>query len=84
MIRGKTIHARSFPYANSNVVDLQNSGVVDSLTHRICAFAKPASSDSGAACALADSYADYQKVVPQVACATPPAAPLQGNFGSLA
>jgi chitinase len=71
-------------YANSNVADLQNSGVVNSLTHVIYAFAKPASNGSTVACAIADSYADYQKVVPQVPGATPAVAPLQGNFGALA
>jgi chitinase len=34
-------------------------------------------------CAISDSYADYQKVVPQVPGATPATAPLQGNFGAL-
>jgi chitinase len=72
-------------YANSNVADLQNSGVVNSLTHVIYAFAKPVmnSSGSGATCQLADTYADYQKAVPLLTGA--PALPtgLAGNFGGL-
>lgn len=70
-------------YANSNVADLQNNGQVNALTHVIYAFAKPAANGSTVTCAIADSYADYQKVVPQVTGATPAVAPLQGNFGAL-
>ncbi len=70
-------------YANSNVADLQNSGVVNSLTDVIYAFAKPASNGSNVVCALADSYADYQKAVPQVPGATAATSPLLGNFGAL-
>ncbi len=70
-------------YANSNVADLQNNGVAGVLTHLIYAFAKPAANGSNVSCALADSYADYQKNVPQVPGATPATAPLQGNFGAL-
>ncbi len=70
-------------YANSNVADLQNNGVAGVLTHLIYAFAKPVANGSNVNCALADTYADYQKVVPQVPGATPATAPLQGNFGAL-
>jgi chitinase len=70
-------------YANSNVADLQNNGQVNALTHVIYAFAKPAANGSNVTCAIADSYADYQKVVPQVPGATAAVAPLQGNFGAL-
>ncbi len=70
-------------YANANVADLQSNGVAGSLTHLIYAFAKPAANGSNVNCALADTYADYQKVVPQVPGATPATAPLQGNFGAL-
>ena len=70
-------------YANANVADLQNNGVASILTHIIYAFAKPIANGSNVNCALADSYADYQKVVPQVPGATQATAPLQGNFGAL-
>jgi len=70
-------------YANANVADLQNNGVAGVLTHVIYAFAKPVANGSNVNCALADSYADYQKNVPQVPGATPATAPLQGNFGAL-
>lgn len=70
-------------YANSNVADLQNNGVANVLTHLIYGFAKPVANGSNVSCALADSYADYQKVVPQVPGATAATAPLQGNFGAL-
>jgi len=66
-------------YANYNVSDLQNSGMVPSLTHVIYAFATP----TATGCQLADTYADYQKAVPLLAGA--PALPtgLAGNFGGL-
>src|SRR3984957_17325860 len=70
-------------YANANVADLQNNGVAGVLTHLIYAFAKPVANGSNVNCSLADTYADYQKVVPQVPGASPAAAPLQGNFGAL-
>jgi chitinase len=70
-------------YANSNVADLQNNSVAGALTHLIYAFAKPAANGSSVSCELADTYADYQKAVPQVSGATPAVAPLQGNFGAL-
>jgi chitinase len=70
-------------YANYNVAQLQANGVAGVLTHLIYAFAKPIANGSDVNCALADTYADYQKVVPQVTGATPATAPLQGNFGAL-
>ncbi len=70
-------------YANNNVAQLQSNGVAGVLTHIIYAFAKPVANGSTVSCALADTYADYQKVVPQVTGATPATAPLQGNFGAL-
>ena len=70
-------------YANYNVAQLQSNGVAGVLTHLIYAFAKPVANGSNVNCALADTYADYQKVVPQVSGATPATAPLQGNFGAL-
>lgn len=70
-------------YANANIADLQNNGVAGVLTHLIYAFAKPVANGSNVNCALADTYADYQKVVPQVSGATPATAPLQGNFGAM-
>jgi chitinase len=70
-------------YANYNVAQLQTNGVAGVLTHLIYAFAKPVANGSNVNCELADTYADYQKVVPQVPGATPAAAPLQGNFGAL-
>jgi chitinase len=70
-------------YANANVADLQSNGVAGVLTHLIYAFAKPVANGSNVSCALSDTYADYQKVVPQVPGATQAVAPLQGNFGAL-
>jgi chitinase len=66
-------------YANYNVSDLQNSGMVPSLTHVIYAFAKP----TATGCQLADTYADYQKAVPLLAGAPALPSGLAGNFGGL-
>ncbi|MGD0938560.1 MAG: glycosyl hydrolase family 18 protein [Terracidiphilus sp.] len=68
-------------YANYNVSDLLNTGMVPSLTHVIYAFAAP--SQDGSSCVLEDAYADYQKVVPLLTGA--PALPtgLAGNLGGL-
>src|SRR5580704_13530237 len=52
-------------YANAAVADLQNNGVASVLTHVIYAFAKPVANGSNVNCALADTYADYKKSVPQ-------------------
>jgi chitinase len=70
-------------YANANIADLQNNGVASVLTHIVYAFAKPVANGSNVNCALSDTYADYQKNVPQVPGANPATAPLQGNFGAL-
>jgi chitinase len=68
-------------YANYNVSDMYNTGMVPSLTHVIYAFAAPA--QDGSSCVLEDPYADYQKVVPLLSGA--PALPtgLAGNLGGL-
>ena len=68
-------------YANYNVSDMLNTGMVPSLTHVIYAFAAPA--EDGSSCVLEDPYADYQKVVPLLSGA--PALPtgLAGNLGGL-
>jgi chitinase len=58
-------------YANANVADLQNNGVANVLTHVLYAFADPVVNGSNINCALADTYADYQKAVPQVPGAPP-------------
>lgn len=69
-------------YAGYNIANLQQNGVADKLTHLLYAFANVTTTPAPA-CSIADSYADYQKAVPQVPGATPTVAPLQGNFGAL-
>ena len=65
--------------ARFNIANLQANGVAEKLTHLTYAFGK--ATPSG--CAIADSYADYQAVVPSVGGAPPNTGPLQGNFGAL-
>jgi chitinase len=69
-------------YAGYNIANLQQNGVADKLTHLLYAFASVTTTPAPA-CSIADSYADYQKAVPQLPGATPAVAPLQGNFGAL-
>jgi len=65
--------------AKFNIANLHANGVADKLTHLTYAFGN--ATPSG--CAIADSYADYQAVVPGVGGASPNTGPLQGNFGAL-
>src|SRR5580700_7743372 len=55
----------SIYYAGYNIANLQQNGVADKLTHLLYAFAKVTTTPTPA-CAIAASWADYQKAVPQV------------------
>ena len=68
----------SIYFAGYNISNLQANGVADKLTHLTYAFG--ATSPTG--CGIADSYADYQAVVPSVPGASE-MGPLYGNFGAL-
>jgi len=69
----------SIYFARYNIANLQANGVANKLTHLTYAFGNATSTG----CKIADSYADYQAVVPSVPDAPPNNGPLQGNFGAL-
>jgi chitinase len=66
--------------ANYNIANLQQNGVADKLTHLIYAFANVSSTP---ACALADTWADYQTPYLPSVSGTPYPGPLYGNFAAI-
>ncbi len=71
----------SIYYAGYNIANLQQNGVADKLTHLIYAFADVTSNP--AACAFADTWADYQSPYLPSVSGTPYAGPLYGNFAAI-
>ena len=70
----------SIYYAGYNIANLQQNGVANKLTHLFYAFANV---NATPACAIADSWADYQTPwLPSVSGA-PYAGPMYGNFAAL-
>lgn len=73
----------SIYYAGYNIANLQQNGVADKLTHLIYAFANVTTTPAPA-CAIADSWADYQTpYLPSVITDTPYPGPLYGNFAAI-
>jgi len=72
----------SIYYAGYNIANLQQNGVADKLTHLIYAFAN-ATTSPAPACAIADSWADYQSPYLPSVNGTPYAGPLYGNFAAI-
>jgi chitinase len=72
----------SIYYAGYNIANLQQNGVADKLTHLIYAFANVTTTPAPA-CAIADSWADYQTpYLPSVSGTAYPG-PLYGNFAAI-
>ena len=72
----------SIYYAGYNIANLQQNGVADNLTHLMYAFANVTTAPSPA-CAIADTWADYQTpYLPSVSGAPYPG-PVYGNFGAI-
>src|ERR1700723_1174144 len=73
----------SIYYAGYNIANMQTNGVANKLTHLFYAFSgMTAPTSATAACVIADSYADYQKLgVPQVTGPYSGAGGVYGNFG---
>jgi chitinase len=72
----------SIYYAGYNIANLQQNGVAGKLTHLIYAFANVTTTPSPA-CAIADSWADYQTpYLPSVSGVAYPG-PLYGNFAAI-
>ena len=72
----------SIYYAGYNIANLQQNGVADKLTHLMYAFANVTTTPSPA-CAIADSWADYQTPYLPSVSGTPYPGPLYGNFAAI-
>lgn len=72
----------SIYYAGYNIANLQQNGVADKLTHLIYAFANVTTTPAPA-CAIADSWADYQTPYLPSVSGTPYPGPLYGNFAAI-
>ena len=69
-------------YAGYNIANLQQNGVADKLTHLMYAFANVTTSPSPA-CAIADTWADYQTPYLPSVSGTAYTGPLYGNFAAI-
>ena len=85
LIVGGWFEEWSIYYAGYNIANMQTNGVADKLTHLFYAFSGlTAPTSATAACVIADSYADYQKMnMPQVTEPYSGAGGVYGNFGAI-
>ncbi|MBB5317368.1 glycosyl hydrolase family 18 protein [Tunturibacter empetritectus] len=85
LIVGGWFEEWSIYYAGYNIANMQTNGVASKLTHLFYAFSGlTAPTSATAACVIADSYADYQKLgVPQVTGPYSGAGGVYGNFGAI-
>ncbi|HUN83616.1 MAG TPA: glycosyl hydrolase family 18 protein [Terracidiphilus sp.] len=72
----------SIYYAGYNIANLQQNGVANKLTHLMYAFANVTTTPAPA-CAIADSWADYQTPYLPSVSGTPYPGPLYGNFAAI-
>jgi chitinase len=72
----------SIYYAGYNIANLQQNGVAGQLTHLMYAFANVTTSPAPA-CAIADTWADYQSPYLPSVSGTPYSGPLYGNFAAI-
>ena len=72
----------SIYYAGYNIANLQQNGVADKLTHLIYAFGNVTTSPTPA-CAIADTWADYQSPYLPSVNGTAYPGPLYGNFAAI-
>ena len=72
----------SIYYAGYNIANLQQNGVADKLTHLFYAFGNVTTSPAPA-CAIADTWADYQSPYLPSVNGTPYPGPLFGNFAAI-
>jgi chitinase len=72
----------SIYYAGYNIANLQQNGVAGKLTHLMYAFAN-VTTNPAPACAIADSWADYQTPYLPSVSGTPYTGPLYGNFAAI-
>src|SRR5215472_8527444 len=69
-------------YAGYNIANLQQNGVADRLTHLFYAFANVTTTPAPA-CAIADSWADYQTPYLPSVSGDPYTGPMYGNFAAI-
>ncbi len=72
----------SIYYAGYNIANLQQNGVADKLTHLIYAFANVTTTPAPA-CAIADSWADYQSPYLPSVSGVAYSGPMYGNFAAI-
>jgi chitinase len=72
----------SIYYAGYNIANLQQNGVAGKLTHLLYAFANVTTTPAPA-CALADTWADYQSPYLPSVNGSPYPGPLYGNFAAI-
>src|SRR5580658_4283281 len=72
----------SIYYAGYNIANLQQNGVADKLTHLIYAFANVTTTPAPA-CAIADTWADYQTPYLPSVSGVAYQGPLYGNFAAI-
>src|SRR6516225_9076569 len=69
-------------YAGYNIANLHQNGVADKLTHLMYAFANVTTTPAPA-CAIADSWADYQTPYLPSVSGEPYPGPVYGNFAAI-
>jgi chitinase len=72
----------SIYYAGYNIANLQQNGVADKLTHLLYAFGNVTTTPAPA-CAIADTWADYQSPYLPSVNGTAYIGPLYGNFAAI-
>lgn len=72
----------SIYYAGYNIANLQQNGVANKLTHLLYAFGNVTTTPAPA-CAIADTWADYQSPYLPSVNGTPYPGPLYGNFAAI-
>jgi chitinase len=72
----------SIYYAGYNIANLQQNGVADKLTHLMYAFANVTTTPAPA-CAIADTWADYQDPYLPSVSGVAYTGPLYGNFAAI-
>jgi chitinase len=81
-ILGGYLEEWSIYYAGYNIANLQQNGVADKLTHLMYAFGNVTTSPAPA-CAIADSWADYQTPYLPSVNGSHYLGPLYGNFAAI-
>ena len=81
-ILGAYFEEWSIYYAGYNIANMQQNGVANDLTHLMYAFANVTTTPTPA-CAIADTWADYQSPYLPSVSGVPYAGPLYGNFAAI-